>query len=244
MARLPIFQNECIIPHFKTIRHALSMLKYLMQGKTLKIALPFVLIFAVFVGSYIWFLDTKYFLALQATAQENFLSFIFLLFLVKTLSIVWPPLPGGLFTLGSIPLVGWEAAYFVDFAGSILGSTITFYLGKRYGLPLLKKLFDSSIIERINKIKVKNNRQTELVIVLRVFTGSIFMEAITYGAGILKLRYSSFLVGSVVSHVVVGVPTYYFAEQALISPTNLVGSGIVLILVFYVLYKVKGRYFE
>lgn len=215
-----------------------------MQRKSLNYLVPFVIIFFVFIGTYFWFLDTKYFLELQVLAEENIYTFVLALFLIKIMSIVWPPLPGGLFTLGAIPFVGWETAYFIDLTGSTVGSMITYYLGKRYGLRLIKKLFDQATIDRIQKIKVKENKQTELVIVLRVFTGSVFMEAITYGAGLLKIRYSSFLVGSIISHAIVGVPVYYFAKEALVNPQSIILSLALLVGVVFILFKVKGRYLE
>jgi uncharacterized membrane protein YdjX (TVP38/TMEM64 family) len=215
-----------------------------MKGSTAKYLFFLGLIFLVFVGSYTWFSQTQYFEIVKGVAQNNKIAFIFILIIVKILSIIWPPLPGGLFTLGSIPFIGWPGAYFADFTGSWIGSSIAYFLGKKYGFSLLDKLFNEEIIKRIKSIKVKESKQTELVIVLRVFTGSIFLEAISYGAGIIGIKFSSFFLGSVISHIIVGVPVYMFAQKALVSPQNIVFNIVLIAIIFAILYKVKGRYFE
>lgn len=215
-----------------------------MRTGSLKIFTPLVFIFVVFVFTYYWFMNTPYFTDFKDLAQNNLVLFIVILFFFKTLSIIWPPLPGGLFTLGSIPFIGWESAYLVDLAGSALGSVITYYLGMKYGLAFLRRVLNEDVITKIQSIKVKKYRQTELIIMLRLFTGSIFLEAITYGAGLLKIRFTSFLVGSLISHIIVGVPVYFFAKEAILNPQNIVVSTILLVGVIFTLYKVKGRYLE
>ena len=160
------------------------------------------------------------------------------------LSIVWPPLPGGLITLAAIPFIGWSLAFAVDFTGSVFGSSVTYFMGKKYGQPILNKMFGAEITRKVKNIKVKDNRQTELIIMLRIFTGSLFLEAITYGAGVIGIRYSSFLAGTVISHLIVGLPVYYFASFALINTRSLGASAVMLVVIIIILYKVKGRYLE
>lgn len=148
--------------------------------------------------------------------------------------------------MGAIPIVGWIPAYMSDFIGSILGSSIAFYLGKEYGFKFLSKFFDQNIIENLKKIKVKKKREIEMVIVLRILTGSIFLEAICYGAGLMGIQYKNFLIGSVVSHMVVGIPVYALTENVIenLKTGNLVLSLISLSIILVILYKIRGRYLE
>lgn len=195
---------------------------------------------------YVWFIKSDYFNDFRKWSLSNILLFSTVLILLKIISIVWPPIPGGLITISAIPLVGWQNAYFSDLIGSVLGSSITYFLGKKYGYKLLNRLFDEKVIEKIKKIKIKKSKELEAIFTLRILTGSLFMEAITYGAGVLRIGFSNFLIATVISHLLVGVPSYFlFAQISTVgfSQTWLVNVALFAI-AFFVMYKLKGRYFE
>lgn len=69
---------------------------------------------------FVYYLFSKsiYFQIFFSWSRQNIGLFVIVLFLLKILGIVWPPLPGGVFTLAAIPFIGWFPAYLVDFAGS------------------------------------------------------------------------------------------------------------------------------
>lgn len=162
---------------------------------------------------YLLFLDSKYFEVLDNWVVENQTTFIIYLFTFKTFSILWPPLTGGLATVAAIPFLGWFRAYLIDFLGSVIGGSMCFFLGKKYGFRLLDFLLDKSIVERLKSVKVRKEKEIEAVIIYRVFFGGTLIEAIYYGAGLLKIGFKNFLVGATVSHIIVGIPTFYFARN-------------------------------
>lgn len=195
---------------------------------------------------YIWFVRSTYFIGFRQWSLSNVLLFSTILVLLKIISIVWPPIPGGIITISAIPLIGWQNAYFADLTGSILGSSITYFLGKKYGYRLLDSLFDEKVIEKIKKIKIKKSKELEAIFTLRILTGSLFLEAITYGAGVLGIGFTNFLIATIASHLLVGVPSYYlFAQITTVgfSQTWIVNM-VLLSMAFVVMYKLKGRYFE
>ena len=162
--------------------------------------------------------------------------------LIKILGVIWPPIPGGLFTLGAIPILGWLTAYTADFLGSVTGSIIAYVLGNKYGFPFLEKILDGSTIQKIKKIKIKKNKEFESMFFLRIFGGSI-MEVVVYASGLLGVRFSNFIVAGTLSHLLVGLPTYFLAGE-LASGKNAflhVASFVLLIVIFS---KFKNRYFE
>src|SRR3989337_132416 len=91
---------------------------------------------------YLWFIKLPIFQHFVLWVQQNLLLYFLFLLFIKILGILWPPLPGGLFTLGSIPAIGWELAYIADLVGSVIGSSGAFFMGRRYGPKLLRKFFD------------------------------------------------------------------------------------------------------
>lgn len=211
-----------------------------------KNTIVFFLVLGIFILLYLWFYNSAYFRYIQNWASENIFLFLIFLVIVKVISIVWPPMPGGLFTLGAVPIVGWLPAYISDFIGSMLGSSIAFYLGKEYGFKFLSKFFDENVIKNLKKIKVKKKREIEMVIVLRILTGSIFLEAICYSAGLIGIRYKNFLIGSIASHMIVGIPVYALTENVIesLKTGNLILSLISLSIILVILYKIRGRYLE
>src|SRR3990170_6609663 len=159
----------------------------------------FVFLFSVFL--YIAFLKSPYFSFMEGWISKNRLKYIFFLLIFKIISVLWPPLTGGVATLGSIPFLGWKLAYFVDFLGSMIGGVITYHLGKKYGYAILSKFFNEDVIEKIKKIKVKKKREIEAVFVYRILFGTTILEAIYYGAGVLNIRFSNFMLGAAFSHL-------------------------------------------
>ncbi len=200
----------------------------------------------LYVGSialYFWFVNTDFFPSFKAWSQQNVFITITVLIFVKILGIVWPPLPGGLLTLGAIPILGWPLAYACDFVGSIIGSSIDFYIGKKYGDKFIRKIFDETTFARIHTIKVKKDKEIEATFALRLIGGNTIVEAISYAAGHLGIKYSNFLIGTVLSHTVLGIPTYFLADN--IFSTNNLGFRMALtIIALTILWKAKGRYFE
>ena len=67
------------------------------------ILLVFVTILSVVL--YLWFIKLPIFQHFVLWVQQNLLLYFLFLIFLKILGIVWPPLPGGLFTLGSIPAI-------------------------------------------------------------------------------------------------------------------------------------------
>lgn len=195
------------------------------------------------IASYVWFSKTPYFQQLLIWSQQNIILFMSTLFVIKFIGIVFPPIPGGLITLGAVPFIGWKNAYLIDLAGSMAGSSIAFWIGKRYGYKILNKLFDEKSIQNFKKIKVKKDKEIESMFLLRIALGGTVAELLCYGAGLLKVTYINFLIGSTLSHIVIGVPTYYFANS-LFDTKRIILNILILIILIPLLWKLRARYFE
>ena len=188
------------------------------------------------------FIGSSYFAIFQAWSQVNSVLFFVVLVAVKILGIVWPPIPGGLLTIGAIPFLGWFGAYTADLIGSAGGSIIAYLLGRKYGYPFLRKILDDSIVEKIKQVKIKKNREFEGIFFLRLAGGSV-IEVIVYAAGLMKVNFKYFLTATVLSHLLVGIPTFYFANEIL-SGGSVAVTVVSLILLVMIFAKFRNRYFE
>lgn len=205
-----------------------------------------VLLIGIFLASfvaYIQFTKTPQFQSFYNWSQQNVLIFCLVVFSIKVIGTVYPPLPGGLFTLAAIPIIGWFPAYLIDFFGSMVAGSIDYYLGKKYGLKLISKLFDPTVTKKVQNLKIKPHKEIESIFALRFLLGSAIMEAINYGAGILNIKYKNFLIGSLVAHIAQGVPAYYLSQSIYQGKYGLL-SLVLIILNFTIFFKIKGRYFE
>ena len=190
-----------------------------------------------------WFFNSSYFPIVDAWIKTNIVLYVFALFIYKSIGVLFPPIPAGVVTMASIPFLGWFGAYVVDMAGSIFGGMFAYWLGKKYGRKILKKIFNRSIVEKIVKTKIKKGREIEAVFMFRVLLGSTILEAIYYGAGFLKIPFGKFLIGASLSHIVVGVPSFVLANN-IFSGKNFVLTGALSVLALVFVLKTKGRYFE
>lgn len=191
---------------------------------------------------YLWFIKSPYFGGFVSWSQKNLIIYFSVLLLIKITGIVWPPIPGGLLTLGSIPVLGWPLAYCADLLGSFIGSSIAYFLARRYGLGFMRKIFDEDMIMKIQKVRVKPHREIESIFLFRFFGGTI-IEVICYGAGLLRVRFSNYLIATVLSHMALGIPAFYLTHNILAGRGILINLSLALIFVI-IFYTFKERYFE
>lgn len=214
-----------------------------MQKKTFWYSSLFVLIFILTLVLFYWFFKSPYFLIVDNWVKQNTILYIFSLFFYKSIGVLFPPIPAGLVTMASIPFLGWTTAYLVDLTGSICGGIIAYYLGKKYGHPLLIKLLGEELTNKIENTKIKKNREIEAVFMYRLALGSTILEAVYYGAGFLKLGFKNFIIGSILSHIIVGFPSFYLANNILNGQNIALTIVLTITGVVFVLFT-KGRYFE
>jgi uncharacterized membrane protein YdjX (TVP38/TMEM64 family) len=169
--------------------------------------------------------------------------YLLALLAIKAVSIVYPPLPGVAFTVASIPLIGWQYAYFIDFLGSTIGASISFFLGQKYGYSILNRVIGKTIADKIIKIKLKQRNQIEAAIFLRFAAGGMLSDGLAWGASLIGFKFLPFIVGFGIAHVITTLPVFYFVALS-ISFNSWVLVAVVTILAWLIIYKFKGRYFE
>ena len=190
---------------------------------------------------YFQLLNSGYLNKFVAFSQENIVLYFVVLVCLKILGIVWPPIPGGLLTLGSIPILGWFYAWLADCIGSLIGSSIAYYLGRKYGMSFLKKIFDEATLSKIGLIKMNPKREIEGVAVLRLFYGTI-SEVISYGSGLIGVKYPSFLLGTLLA--LLSGSVFFYVANSIFTGANVALNGALIVLAILLFFRLKGRYFE
>ena len=113
--------------------------------------------------------------------------------------------------------------------------------GKKYGYAFLRKVLDEKFITRIQRIKIAGKKELEAIFFLRLFTGLI-SEAVSYGSGVIGVKYRNFFLGTLAAEIVF-MPTFYFFNE-IIAGRNLVIYIPVVVILAVIFWKMRGRYFE
>lgn len=201
------------------------------------------LVWILSILGYVWLIKQPFSQAISWFAQTHKLLLFIALVLIKITGLVWPPLPGGVFNLAVIPFLGWQLAYLSDLSGTIIGALIDYYLAKKWGYKLLDKIFNENTVNKIKRLKVKTSRQTEFSFMMTLSSRLLLTEISYYAAGLLKVNFWKFLAGAIGSHLLLGIPGYYFA--GVLFQANKIYLGVLGWIVLVPLWiKIKNRYFE
>lgn len=201
-----------------------------------------ILVWGGTIALYFWFTKSPYFESFNLWTQQNLILFYISLFTAKVMAIVWPPLPGSLFTLGSIPLIGWFQSFIIDLAGALTGASIAYFLGRKYGYSFLEKIFNDELVQKIRETRIKPEKEIESVLIGRVAGSGNLMELVCYGAGVLRVRYHNFLIASFIAGIL-SLPIYYLGGN-LFDGGSILAGIIISLTTLLLFWKLKGRYVE
>ncbi len=171
------------------------------------------------------------------------LGILIFIVLAKAASIVYPPLPGIILTLAMIPILGWQKAYTVELAGSLLGVTAAYWLGKKYGEKLIKWIAGAKLLAKIKAVKLKPGSQFEAAFVLRTASGGTLSDIFAWGASLIGLRFWPYLFGHLANHVLATLPIFLLIGLSIELHSWLIAIP-VMIFGWLIIWKFKGRYFE
>ncbi|HYD35742.1 MAG TPA: VTT domain-containing protein [Vitreimonas sp.] len=182
-------------------------------------------------------------LSLQASVQSYWPLYILAILSLKIFSIIYAPLPGSAFTLAALPFLGWKTAYALDIVGGTIGVSIVFFLGRKYGYTLIKKIIGEAVADKVRSIKLKDRNQVEASIFLRFALGGMLSDGLAWGASLIGFKYMPFITGYFLSHLVTTLPVFYFLGAA-ISFNSWIIFASAAVVAWMVVYTFKGRYFE
>lgn len=168
----------------------------------------------------------------------------FLVIIWRILAIIIPPLPGGVVSFALLPAFGWFWSFIFAAIGMLIGTSIAFYLARRFRLPLVKKFLP---LQELNAWESRLSERTEFLgfLALRMTTGPV-MDFISYVAGLSNITYRKFILATAIS--LVPDAFIFFAGEELYKNVykkntywNLVAL-VIFMVVAYVIYK--SRFFK
>ena len=116
---------------------------------------------------------------------------IFLIILLRLISIVIPILPGTYCLLISGYLFGLVNGLLISSISDLIACSLSFFLSKRYGRKILKKLMPYKYLSKFEKISKKYLERNFFLLIGFLMTG--WFDFVSYGMGLTKLRWRKFL---------------------------------------------------
>lgn len=129
----------------------------------------------------------------------------------RIIGVVIPPIPGGLLALAMIPVFGWFLAFVYGAVGLVIGCSMAFWLARRYGTKFVANFIPVSQIHKLEK-KMSEQDKFFAFLMVRFATGPV-MDFASYVAGLSKVKFSTFLLATVIS--VLPDALYYYLGEAL-----------------------------
>lgn len=157
--------------------------------------------------------------------------------LIHALSIVFAPFEGSFLMLSSGRIFGnyWLAVFYVIIAG-LIGSTANFWLARKFGQDLVKRIAGKKALESINNYSQKVDEHPILLVPLMA-TG--LFDIIGYAAGLSRVRYQNFLFAVLISSFI-NVPIYVAVGNNLIGNKQaLLWVGILVLVTILAYFIIK-----
>lgn len=156
-------------------------------------------------------------------------------FIIVIIGIIFAPLTTvPLWPLAS-NLWGWEIAGIINSTGWIIGGLIAFWIGRRYGEPLVKKLISLDQLRKYEKMMPEEDLLWA-VILLRM---TIPVDILSYGLGIFsKVKYKTHTLATII-----GIPPIAFLASyvGLIQTKYQLLIAITIIDAYLIAYLIRNR---
>jgi uncharacterized membrane protein YdjX (TVP38/TMEM64 family) len=105
------------------------------------------------------------------------------------LEVVIAPIPGYFIAIASGYVFGWFLGTIYSYIGNILGASLAFYLSRRFGRPLIKRLVDEKKLGSYDKfIKKEGKLGLWLVYLFPIFP----VDIVSFGVGLSNMKFKEF----------------------------------------------------
>lgn len=164
----------------------------------------------------------------------------FLFVLLRTIPILFPPIPGFIIDAIGIVLFPWYLGFILAVIGGMLGATGAFYVSRHFREPLLSRF---RILKKVHQREDQYSEKQKLVgLLLLRFATAPFFDYISYAAGLTKMRAHTFVLttffGSVLPFMFV---MYYFGAMSYRDGIWALLGFVVLVVCIFFLMKRRWR---
>src|SRR3990167_8577070 len=133
-----------------------------------------------------------------------------LLILWRIIGIIVPAIPAGVISFAAVPIFGWFTTYIYTVTGIMIGTSISFFLARKFREPLVERFVP---IKKIHKLEDRlTERQKFLgLVVIRLFTVPV-MDFSSYAAGLTRISFPKFFLATFIASIP-DIGIFYFGEK-------------------------------
>src|SRR3989344_677624 len=171
----------------------------------------FFLIFGFLIFLLLLFLISRnYTLFIIQIIEKNPFVGPLLLVIWRVVGIIFPAIPAGVVSFAAVPIFGWLKTYLYTLTGIMIGTSISFFLARKFREPLVKRFVP---LKRIHEIEDKLTKRQEFlaIIGIRLFTVPV-MDFSSYAAGLSKISFPKFFLATLIASIP-DIAIFYFGEQ-------------------------------
>jgi uncharacterized membrane protein YdjX (TVP38/TMEM64 family) len=138
---------------------------------------------------------------------SSFGPFVIILYIVlQALTIIIAPLGGFFLVVAMISLFGAEKALILAYLVTTPCYLINFYLARRFGRPVVKKVIGSRGLKIVDHLAEEAGIPT--VVVFRVFQGMNF-DYLAYGIGLTTISFKNFIIINILGGIPSAIISYF-----------------------------------
>lgn len=116
--------------------------------------------------------------------------------ILQILQVIFPVIPGGASCLVGVILFGPLEGFIYNYIGLCIGSVIAFYLSKRYGLNLIRKLFSEKLLNKY--LGYLNHPNYYKIFFMGILLPGAPDDFLCYLSGLTDISYKKFMIAIVV----------------------------------------------
>ncbi len=149
---------------------------------------------------------------------------------VFALSMLFAPLPTAPMPLIAAAVFGPALGFLYTITATAIGSTICFWVARRLGRPVLRRLTSQAALDRIDELGARLG--IRLLVVLRLFPVA-GVDYVSYAAGLTQMRFAYYIVISVLASAPILIFAAVLGDAVLERNREILIGAFVAIVLFF-----------
>lgn len=134
----------------------------------------------------------------------------FILISWRVVGIIVPAIPAGVVSFAAVPIFGWLATYIYTLIGILIGTSISFFLARKFREPLVSKFAPLGKLHKLEG-ELSERKRFAAIFALRLFTVPV-MDFSSYAAGLSRISFPKFFLATALASIP-DIAIFYFGEK-------------------------------
>ncbi len=160
--------------------------------------------------------------------------------IIRSLSVIFPPIPGILLDAVGIVIFGWKLGFVYAEIGTVGGAMVAFWIARYFREPVVRRFVALQKLHDWEQ-SLSERKKFWALVSLRIITGPPLFDYINYAAGLTKIQPLKFFFATLIGSLPIMLGTYYLGGALLTKSLYLI---IVFVLVILVVAMVQKKWYK